>query len=629
MTKDIKDLLDNDPKNVIKAVLSLYPMDKNIRDAEVINSIAEFYHKNKLLTHKQIILVRSILKRKSDMIMPDFYKQEVVIKEMPTSKTVERKVEQEDDYTAILKFSYDRELIEKVKKITGRKFLPDKKAWTIPLTKENLEHVKELGFQTSKKIEDWRKEETIQTAISEIELQLPKNLEQVLHPFQKQGVAFVESKGGRALIADDMGLGKSCQSITWVELHKNDPIYPVLIVCPAAVKLNWQREFKKFVGRTDIEILGSRTPYMPQEDKILIINYDILEAWEPFIMQHIKPVTIIADEIHKCKGDSKRQKALTKISKKVKHFIGLTGTPIMNRPVEILYPVRMIQPNLFPSVKAFKYRYCGPKFNGFAMEFKGATNTVELNSILTNSCMIRRKKEDVLTELPDKTLTMIPIEITNRKSYSEAVEDLVAFLKKIDLEKALKAQRAEALVKMNVLKQLAVEGKISQSLEWISDFVENEDAKLIVFAHYKSTVEKIMEKFKNNAVKYVGGMTDNQRAQAEKMFWEDKKTQIFVGNIEAAGTGINLQVSSNVAFIEYPWSPGLYAQAMDRSHRMGQKNAVNIWNLVAQDTIEEAIIKTLEAKSKIIAQVVDGDASDGNGMFNELIKGFYQHGEIA
>lgn len=633
MEQEIRKYLDERPENVITALLALTPLQVSSNEDKLINDIADFFNKRSMLSIKQLQLVRSVLKRRASQLVQIGFQPEVkeykgVSKQFSAPVApieVQRIIRQAvkiDQFTMELSFTYDQELIEQIKKIPGRKFLPDKKKWIVPLTIQNIQKLNGLSFTLDAEIlkfqQDYRQNEI---ASEEIKIQ---KLDNILHPFQKTGVAFVESKKGRALIADDMGLGKSLQSIAWIEFNKNKDIYPIILVCPAAVKLNWKNEFKKFVGREDIELLSGRTPYSTTE-KILVINYDILEAWEKELMS-LRPKTIIADEIHKCKGDSKRQKALTRMSKKVNNFIGLTGTPIMNRPIELLYPVRMINPHVFPSIKAFKYRYCAPKFNGFAMEFKGASNTVELNQILTRNVMIRRKKEDVLLELPDKTMGLIPLEITNRDDYKFALDDLIAFLKTVSEEKAIKAARAKAIVKMNTLKQLAVEGKLTQCVSWIKDFLENEDEKLIVFVHHKKTVDLLMNEFGNIAVKYVGGMTDKQRKDAESDFWNKQHIKLFIGNIEAAGTGINLQVASNVAFIEYPWSPGLYGQACDRSHRMGQKNAVNIWNLVATDTIEESIITMLEQKSKVINQIIDGDDSTGNGLFNELIKSFYSTG---
>jgi SNF2 family DNA or RNA helicase len=195
-------------------------------------------------------------------------------------------------------------------------------------------------------------------------------------------------------------------------------------------------------------------------------------------------------------------------------------------------------------------------------------------------------------------------------------------LKNIDKEKAKKAERAKTLVKINTLKQLAVKGKLSQAILWIEDFLEND--KLVVFTYYKNTADELGKKFSKNSVKIVGGMTDKQREKAEKSFWNDENTNLLIGNIEAAGTGMNLQVSSNIAFLEYPWSPGLFRQCEDRCHRIGQKNAVTIWNLLAQSTIEANIVHKLEEKAKVISEVIDGDETEGGGIFNELIDQIYQ-----
>jgi hypothetical protein len=440
---------------------------------------------------------------------------------------------------------------------------------------------------------------------------------------REQKCISVENKDGLYITDDYIVTHNTLESIAWIQ-HKKDAALPVVVVCPAAVKYNWKNEFIKFTDYTenDIEILSGREPYDPSCE-ILIINYDILYNWRKKIISKIKPKLLIGDEIHKIKTKSaKRSKAFAYIGKYTKYVIGLTGTPILNRPIEIYHPVSIIKPTIFPNEKQFKFRYCGPSNNGFGMTFNGASHTIELNQILTKEVMLRRKKEDVLKELPDKQRVIMPLEIDNRKEYSWAYDDLINYLKNIDKEKAKKAERAKTLVKINTLKQLAVKGKLSQAILWIEDFLEND--KLVVFTYYKNTADELGKKFSKNSVKIVGGMTDKQREKAEKSFWNDENTNLLIGNIEAAGTGMNLQVSSNIAFLEYPWSPGLFRQCEDRCHRIGQKNAVTIWNLIAQSTIEANIVHKLEEKAKVISEVIDGDETEGGGIFNELIDQIYQ-----
>ncbi len=618
---DIQHLIRNDPKYTVGALLNICPINKNIKDANILNDLSNFYIEKGFLTDKQVNLIKVKLEKYLDLIQGEIKPVENVnfsMKKLYAPRAKIKEAFKHDKYTIKVKFPYCTETIQTIKTFNGRAFIPDDKSWTIPLTVINYEKIIELGFKPDSSLVGWYN--SMNTGVELLKVQ---DLDDVLRDFQKKAVGFIQAKNGRALIADDQGLGKTLEAIAWMHYNKNKDIYPILIVVPAAVKLNWRNEIDKFINRMDeVEIVYGRTPY-PITERIAIINYDIIAHWEHYLISKYKPKTIIADEIHKCKSsNTKRSKSMLKISHTANNFIGMTGTPILNRPIEIYHPLKMIAPNLFPNKKAFATRYCDRKYNGFGWDDTGAKNTIELNHILTREVMLRRKKEDVLKELPDKTRSIIPLEIDNRAAYNHAYTDLINFLKQIDLAKAISASRAETLVKVGVLKQLTAKGKLKQSVEWISDFIEDE--KLVVFVHHKKIANFLMEKFDGIAVRYTGGMSDKQREHAQTEFWKNENVKLFIGNIDAAGVGINLQIASNVAFVEYPWSPGLYRQAEDRVHRFGQKNAVNVWNLVADDTIENAIVNILDKKARIISEVIDGDQSSQAGIFNELLNVFYK-----
>ena len=246
------------------------------------------------------------------------------------------------------------------------------------------------------------------------------------------------------------------------------------------------------------------------------------------------------------------------------------------------------------------------------------THNFFADSCLVHNCMIRRKKEDVLKDLPPKTRAFIPLEIDNRSEYKEAQDDLIAYLRNIDVEKAKRAERAQTLTKINTLKRLAVRGKFKQALDWIEDFIEEE--KLIVFTYHQETAQRLIERFEKRAVQIVGGMTDKARQQAENAFQNDENVRLFIGQHTAAGEGLTLTAASNVAFMEYPATPGMLVQCEDRAHRIGQENNVTVWNLLAQGTIEDKFVKLLEEKAKVSSEVVDGDSSEAKGLFNELIE---------
>jgi len=186
-------------------------------------------------------------------------------------------------------------------------------------------------------------------------------------------------------------------------------------------------------------------------------------------------------------------------------------------------------------------------------------------------------------------------------------------------EKIESAAQAETLVRIEALKQLAAKGKIRQAMEWIDNFLE-QGGKLVVFAIHRTIIDLLMERYTNCAVKIDGSVSIEDRQKAVDRFQTDDSVRLFVGNVKAAGVGITLTVSSSVAFLEYPWSPGDMEQAEDRCHRIGQKDSVNIYYLIAQGTIEEQICKLIDSKRLVLNAVLEGKDDGAGGIFAELLE---------
>jgi SWI/SNF-related matrix-associated actin-dependent regulator 1 of chromatin subfamily A len=236
--------------------------------------------------------------------------------------------------------------------------------------------------------------------------------------------------------------------------------------------------------------------------------------------------------------------------------------------------------------------------------------------------MIRRKKEDVLKDLPDKSHATVPLPLDNWEEYKHARDDFMSYLKGIDEEKAKRAERAQTLAQINKLIQLSVQGKMNYAVDWISDFLDN-DQKLVVFTHLRETADALMKKFGKRAVKVVGGMSGKERSNAEHKFQNDKNIRLFVGNHKAAGEGLTLTAASNVGILELPWTPSALNQCIDRVHRISQDLPVTAWFLIGSHTIEEDILSLIREKAKVTGQVIDGEAEgeeEKAKMFDELIK---------
>jgi SWI/SNF-related matrix-associated actin-dependent regulator of chromatin subfamily A-like protein 1 len=534
-----------------------------------------------------------------------------------TNQAVLVKYQTSSKFAIKITFAFDYDILNKVKTLTGRRLHGDEnpKYWTAPLSVDSVESLKSWGFEMDPRLEEFLAKAT--TKLEDVKpIEVP-GLKKELFPFQKLGVSFIEAKDGRALIGDEMGLGKTAQALAWLQLHPE--ARPAVIVVPASLKLNWKREAAMWMDKPHVQILSGKKANTPIIGDLVIINYDILPSWLG-VLQQMKPKALVIDEIHYIKNNTaKRTKAIKALGRNIPYIIGLSGTPIVNRPIEAFNALHLIDSTVFPKFFDYAKRYCNAHHNGFGWDFSGAKNTEELHEKLTGTVMLRRKKEDVLTELPDKTYSALNVEISNRREYKHAEQDFVHWLRETKGDKAAKkAMNAEALARIEGLKQLTIKGKLAQCVNWIRDFIEI-DGKLVVFATHKLTIKALMDEFGEIAVKIDGSVSQAARQDAVDRFQNDDSIRLFVGNIKAAGVGITLTASSNVAFLELPWTPGDLSQAEDRCHRIGQKNAVNIYYLLAEGTIEEEIATLIDDKRKVLDSVLDGKDAATSSLLSELI----------
>lgn len=511
-------------------------------------------------------------------------------------------------------FPYNVEDVNRVRSLLDRKYHSEGRFWSSPVTLENLQNLSDWGFSI---------EPNLKTILERSKINLPEltpihvpGLKGTLFPFQGTGVDWIEKKHGRALIADEMGLGKTIQALAYLQLHPE--LRPAIIVVPATLKLNWAKEAINWMTKPKIEILSGTTPYYTQ-GKIIILNYDIVSYWVE-CLQEIKPQVLVMDEIHSIKNNAaKRTKAVKTLAKGIPHIIGLSGTPIINRPVEAYNAISLIDPTVVTSYWSFVRRYCGAHKGRFGWEVNGATNTEELHQKLTSTIMLRRKKTDVLKDLPDKLYSFVPIALDNERDYLNAELDFIDWVRMTKGRAAAeRASNAAVLAEIEGLKQLAVRGKLNQAIAWITDFLEA-DGKLVVFAVHKFVIDEIMNAFPGISVKIDGSVSSQERQDAVDRFQNNPNITLFVGNIQAAGVGITLTASSSVAFLELPWTPGALVQAEDRCHRIGQKDSVTIYYLLANNTIEDRIAKLLDSKRRILDAVLDGEVSEQSSLLSALM----------
>ena len=427
--------------------------------------------------------------------------------------------------------------------------------------------------------------------------------------FQIRGVRFIEAVGGRGVVADDMGLGKTYQTIAWLVLHPE--ARPAVIVCPSTLKYNWQEELFAH-GYLRSSIVQGTKPYRMAES-IWIVNYEVLKHWREHLERQ-DPKVLVFDE---CQRISNRKAQCTQaaeaLGQRCPHVIGLSGTPILNRPVEFFPILHLVAPQAFPSFWKYAFRYCDPKpgWRGRGWNFTGASNLEELHERVA-PYMIRRLKKDVLPELPQRQPTVIPLDITNRREYELARDEFIKWVRKTrGRDAAKRARRAEAFTRMEALKQLAAQGKAASVASWITDFLDT-GQKLVLFCTHHEVLQWYARMFSRECVVIEGATSLATRQAAVEAFQTSRKVRLLVGNIKAAGVGLTLTAASTTAHAELAWNPAIHDQADDRVLRIGQKAShVDAFYFVARDTVEEATLKLLNAKRSVISRVVDGhDSTD-------------------
>ena len=333
----------------------------------------------------------------------------------------------------------------------------------------------------------------------------------------------------------------------------------------------------------------------------------------------MEPKAVVLDESHYCKNAAaKRTQAVARLAASVPNeglVLALTGTPVMNRPPELISQLRII--GRLPDFGS------GAQFG---RRFKGIDAHMRLHWHLRSRCFVRRLKADVLPQLPAKTRTVVPVELDNEAEYRLAETDVIAWLRSrpLDLKeldaKIAAALRAERLVRLNALKLLAARGKLHAALAWIHDFCSSGE-RLVVFARHREVQRAVIERFPH-ALHILGEDSHAARDASVSAFQaaDDSGNQLIVCSLEVAGQGLTLTQASNVAFLELDWTPAKHDQAEDRCHRIGQQDAVNAWYLLAANTIDETMANLLERKRAIIGAVTDGREEDDEAIIDALAR---------
>lgn len=453
-------------------------------------------------------------------------------------------------------------------------------------------------------------------------------------PFQVEGIRRA-AQTRRVLLADEMGLGKTVQCIGVLNQH---PKYRrVLILCPASLCGNWEAELRKWmmVPRT-IEIARGQEW---NDSDIVILPYT--SAWRDRYEWELRGAPwdlVIMDEAHRLKNHKSKQGRAIFGTAKVpgiygKQIILVTGTPIVNRPIDVWPLLCCLWPDMFGDWYSFVKRYCGALKICGHWDTKGSSNTEELNGLLQKMGMIRRLKRDVLKDLPAKTRQMIVLSPTEevkrirdretaqfnlhretiesleaRRAAAEVTGDENSFR---DAGMRLRACLNDAFAEMAKVRQEMGLAKVAWVVQEAADRIEeaaDPNFKLVIFAWHQEVIDTIAEGLKKHKIKcvtYTGKTPIGKRQAIVDSFQEPGGAQVFIGNLQAAGVGITLTSAQTMIFAEVDWVPGNMTQAEDRIHRITQKGNALIIYMVFEASIDSYMVQTFIQKQDVIDSILD------------------------
>jgi len=550
----------------------------------------------------------------------------------------------------LVQFPYNRELIDEIKSIPGRKYRPNDRGWDIPeeflivaaeMIRPHYPHIadtiSDYFMLTSDQptLEDMADANIKEDLENKDSLKILEDVRERLHtplplyPYQEIAVSFLEARIGTkgALIGDQPGLGKTIETLAWISLHPH--VRPILVVTQASIKRNWYREIEKWLPNTSIQLLNNGKDKLDKDVEVVIINYDLI--WRAGIEKQLLErefQIVIFDEVTYLKEKSaKRTKSARKLSRAAEFTVGLSGTPILNRPIEFYTFLSMISPKQFPSCFKFGMRYCNGYHNGFGYTFKGASRAGELRQLL-QPLMIRRKKEDVLTELPAKSRQNIYIDMPGNyfQDYRAAESDLVDSLRNLNPEKAVSQEyedkRMWLLSKLNYLRHLVGLAKAEAAEEIITNFVDAGE-KLVVFGHHHDVMDLMDGYLTKKGIIHVrvdGRTPTHQRQGMVDQFQDNDDCMVFLAST-AMGMGVTLTAASNALFVERQWTPGIEEQMEDRIHRIGQDRGVFIHYMQVENSIDVKMAKLVEHKREVLTEILDGEKKRdrGESVINELL----------
>jgi superfamily II DNA or RNA helicase len=447
-------------------------------------------------------------------------------------------------------------------------------------------------------------------------------LKHPLYDYQKEGALFA-ARAGRSLLGDEMGLGKTIQALAAAEIMaRHLGVARVLIVCPASLKHQWEREIGVFSGRAVTVIQGARRArgdLFAGDSFFKITNYDTIHHDLEFI-QRWSPDLVILDEAQRIKNWS------TRAARSVKQIaspyaIVLTGTPLENRLEELISIVEFIDPFRLGPTFRFLESHQVKDENGRVIGYRDLDQvTRSLQSVV-----IRRRKSEVLKQLPERLEKHFFIPVTpQQRSLHEENREIVAriaakwkkyhFLSDADQRRLMVALQNMRMVcdSTFLLDDQADHGtKADELLTILGEVLEEEGEKVVIFSQWLRMHEILQRRIGDRwgHVFFHGGVDPRKRRDLIDRFRGDPECRIFLST-DAGGVGLNLQHASVVVNVDLPWNPAVLEQRIGRVHRIGQRRPVRVINLVAEGTIEHGMLSVLRFKKSLFAGVLDGGETE-------------------
>ncbi|GFR35712.1 hypothetical protein TCEA9_15240 [Thermobrachium celere] len=471
--------------------------------------------------------------------------------------------------------------------------------------------------------------------VTQENIDVPENLKNVLRDYQVTGFKWLKllsNIGLGGILADDMGLGKTLQTIALIESEKTQG--KTLIVVPSSLLFNWQSEFEKFAPDTKVLVVQGnkkkREELVELIDKndVIITSYPLIrrdiELYEKFVFN----ICILDEAQHIKNPESLNARSVKKIKSRVK--FALTGTPIENNLIELWSIFDFILPGILYTRSRFIDKYEKPILKDNSEE---ALN--DLKKIIS-PFILRRKKSDVLLELPDKIETKLVCEMTKKQS---ELYKAYLFKAREDVEKLIKngefsTNKIHVLKLLTRLRQICCHpllflenykgdsGKLNQFEELIEELLEG-GHRVLVFSQFVSLLDLVKKILDRKRVKYsyLDGSTELKERKVIVDEFNSGKTNVFLLSLKAGGTGLNLATADTVIHLDPWWNPAVEEQAADRAHRMGQKNVVQVFKMITKDSIEEKIYDLQYKKKELIDSVIkEGEVFISSLSENEILE---------